>query len=155
MLTPEMRQDGKKSGGTRQQRRHAKALERKAFATGKWGEWRCTPTPQGMPDGKGWVREIRFVYANDIYAVLERPMMTPWGFVRHLAIRTASNLEPPWRDKQRIKNELFGEFETAIEVMPPKSEVVDQADMYHMWILPAEMPLPFSLFDARHTEPRP
>ena len=139
-----------KAAGTRQQRQHAKALERKAWSSGKWGEWRCTPLPNGLPGGHGWCCDIRFAYANDLYAVLERPMMTPWGFVRHLAIRTASNLEPPWRDKQRIKDELFSPHDTAVEVMPPAVEVVDQADMYHLWILPHDMALPFSLFDRRH-----
>jgi len=138
-----------KHAGNRQQRQHTKALERRAFTTGKWGEWRCDHLPDGAP-GNGWLRDIRRVYANDLYAVLERPMMTAWGYVVHLAIRTASNLEPPWRDKQRIKDELFGPFYTAVEVMPPADEVIDQADMYHLWILPCEMSLPFSLFDRRH-----
>lgn len=138
------------SGGTRQQRLHAKALERKAWQSGKWGEWRLTPLPTGLPGGSGWCRDIREAYANDLYAVLVRPMETEWGRVRHLAIRTTSNLEPPWRDKQRIKDELFGPDFTAVEVMPPAGEVVDQADMYHIWVLPARMTLPFSIFDRRH-----
>lgn len=134
----------------RQQIRHAKALERRAIKTGNWGEWRHTPLPNGLPDGHGWCREIRSAYANDLYSVLIRPLETRWGLVHHLAIRTISNLEPPWRDKQRIKDELFGERFTAIEVMPPRAEVIDQADMYHIWVLPNQSPLPFSLFDARH-----
>lgn len=32
---------------------------------------------------------------------------------------------------------------TAVEVYPPQSEVVDDADMYHLWIVER---LPFSLF---------
>ena len=34
----------------------------------------------------------------------------------------------------------------------PADEIIDQADMYHMWILPCEMPLPFSLYDRRHEQ---
>lgn len=136
--------------GTRQQRLHAKALERKAIKTGVWGEWRHHDIPNGF--GNDWCREIRRSAANDLYSVLVRPMQTEWGLVHHLAIRTISNLEPPWRDKQRIKDELFGPQTTAIEVMPPSGEVIDQADMYHIWVLPGEMALPFSLFDARHLQ---
>ena len=74
-----------------------------------------------------------------------RPVETSCGLVLHCAIRTASGFEPPWRDKQRIKNELFGEDRTAVEVMPPTDELVDAADMYHMWILPAGFHMPFGL----------
>ncbi|MEN9924062.1 MAG: hypothetical protein RL268_188 [Pseudomonadota bacterium] len=130
--------------GTRQQRNHAKALERRAWKTGNWGEWRMIPLPHGIP-GHGWRREIRLAHANDLYAVMERPVETRWGTVRHLAIRTASNLEPPWRDKQRIKDELFGQDAVAVEVMPPAGELIDEADMYHMWVLPEGFEMPFTL----------
>lgn len=139
-----------KDAGTRQQRLHAKALERKAVATGNWGEWRHSNVPFGIPGGTGWCRDIRRVAANDLYAVLIRPVPTAWGVVHHLAIRTASHLEPPWRDKQRIKDELFDQESTAVEVMPPRDEVIDQADMYHIWVMPAGFSLPFSIFDDRH-----
>ena len=131
----------------RGQQRHASALERKALRSGDWGAWRKTPLPAGLPDTSGWCREIRVTFANDLYVVLVRPLRTSWGEVHHLAIRTAGNLEPPWRDKQRIKNELFGLECTAVEVMPPAAELVDEADMYHVWVLPAGMVLPFSIHD--------
>lgn len=119
---------------------------------GFWGAWRHTPLPSGIPGGNGWCLEIRSNYANNLYSVLIRPLETRWGTIHHLAIRTISNLEPPWRDKQRIKDELFGPAFTAIEVMPPEGEIVDQADMYHVWVLPDDFALPFSLFDARHQQ---
>jgi hypothetical protein len=103
----------------------------------------------------GWCSEIREAWANDLYAVLVRPVETRWGKVWHLAIRTASNLEPPWRDKQRIKNEIFGQDISAVEIMPPSNEVIDQADMYHIWVLPEGFELPFSIFDRRHEGPNP
>ncbi len=134
----------------REQQRHAAALERRALKSGDWGEWRATPLPAGLPSSSGWCREVRRVYANDLYVVLVRPAQTAWGEVHHLAIRTASNLEPPWRDKQRIKTELFGPERTAVEVMPPAAELVDEADMYHVWVLPLSAPLPFSIHDSRH-----
>jgi hypothetical protein len=134
----------------RGQHRHAVALERKAAKSGTWGPWRKTPVPAGIPGSNGWCREIRVTYANDLYAVLCRPVETAWGLVHHLAIRTPSSLEPPWRDKQRIKNELFGPEFTAVEVMPPADELVDAADMYHVWVLPLSMALPFSIHDRRH-----
>jgi hypothetical protein len=131
--------------GTREERRIATALERRAWKTGNWGDWRKTDLPNGFPT-TGWCAQVRTAYANDLYAILVRPLATEWGPVNHLAIRTASNLEPPWRDKQRIKNELFGPCSIAIEVMPDEVELIDEADMYHIWILPPGFRLPFSIF---------
>lgn len=100
--------------------------------------------PAGIPGGHGWCREINEAWANNLYAVLIRPFLDANGDeVVHLAIRTISNLEPPWRDMQRIKNEICGGESTAVSVMPPASELVDDADMYHMWVLSSR--LPFSL----------
>ncbi|MGR9527665.1 DUF7694 domain-containing protein (plasmid) [Priestia megaterium] len=49
------------------------------------------------------------------------------------------------KEKQRIKNEIFGEEYTAIEVFPKESELVDEANMYHLWVLPKGMNLPFGI----------
>lgn len=127
----------------RQQRLAARAIERKGIK-GDWGGWRKTPVPDGIPGGVGWCRDIREAWANNLYAVLIRPFLDERGkHVVHLAIRTASQLEPPWRDMQRIKNEICGEEATAVQVMPPMSELIDEADMYHMLVLSSR--LPFSL----------
>ena len=120
----------------RRQRLAGRALERKGLK-GEWGLWRITY----LPGGNGWCKEVREVRANNIYAVLIRPFLDEQGNeVIHLAIRTASQLEPPWRDMQRIKNEICGEEATAVQVMPPEGELVDEADMYHMWVLSNRLP---------------
>ncbi|GGC68410.1 DUF7694 domain-containing protein [Chelatococcus reniformis] len=131
---------------SRADRRAAAALERAAIKTGDWGPWQRVTLPQGIP-GTGWCKQIRFAYRNQLYAVLVRPVHTGWGVVQHLAICTVSSIEPPWRDKQRIKNELFGADRVAVEVMPPAARLVDQADMYHVWVLPPGHLLPFGLSD--------
>ncbi|MBY5465240.1 DUF7694 domain-containing protein [Rhizobium leguminosarum] len=125
---------------TRQQRRAARAFERRGLK-GDWGLWRITNLPDGIPGGNGWCKEVRHVQANNLYVVLVRPFVDEQGNkVIHLAIRTASQLEPPWRDMQRIKNEICGEDSTAVQVMPPAAELVDEADMYHMWVLSGRLP---------------
>lgn len=124
----------------RRDRLAARSMERRGLS-GDWGQWRITPTPNGVPGGHGWTRDIREAWANNLYAVLVRPFVDERGHpVTHLAIRTASNLEPPWRDMQRIKNEIVGAEATAVQVMPPESELVDEADMYHMWVLSTRLP---------------
>ena len=130
---------------TREQCRLAAKIERKAFDSGEWGLWETFELPAGIPGGNGWTRKIRWCYRNLLYAVLVRPVPTDNGVIMHCAIRTISHLEPPWRHKQRIKNELFGKDRTAVEVMPAEKNLVDAADMYHMWVLPAGWTLPFGL----------
>lgn len=116
----------------REERRAAESRERRAKRSGQWGFWRCTELPHGAP-GDSWMRDMRRAYANDLYAVLVRPLRSG---VIHLAIRTATNAEPPWRDLQRIKNELVGLERFAVQVCPPDSRLIDQADMYHLFVMP-------------------
>ncbi len=124
----------------RQQRLAARAFERKGLK-GDWGPWRITDLPDGIPGGNGWCKQVRQARANNIYVVLIRPLLDDQGdVVTHIAIRTVSQLEPPWRGMQRIKNEICGEESTAVQVMPPASELIDEADMYHMWVLSSRLP---------------
>lgn len=75
-----------------------------------------------------------------VFSVLDR---MDFSGARHLAVASLSGIRPTWHEMQRIKNEIAGPDATAIEVYPPESEVVDEADMFHLWIVPD--PLPFSL----------
>lgn len=61
----------------------------------------------------------------------------------HLAIASLSGERPTWWEMQRIKDELAGPDAMAVEVYPPAAEVVDEADMFHIWVLP--QPLTFGL----------
>ena len=60
----------------------------------------------------------------------------------HLSIRTP-NREPvrDWRHFQRIKDELVGPDREAIELYPRSGRVVDEANQYHLWCLPAGIEL--------------
>lgn len=64
---------------------------------------------------------------------------------RRVNIRNAASTDIPWAEKQRIKNEIFGEERTAIEVFPAESELTDVAMMYHLWLLPKTMKIPFGI----------
>src|SRR5208282_3370541 len=84
------------------------------------------------------------VYSNDFFWVATRQLMTRWGVIEHAAIKCRRGaIEPGWRDKQKIKNTIFGEGRIAVEVMPSKTNVIDCGNMYHMWVLPEDMTLPF------------
>lgn len=117
----------------------AKELERRR--TGNWPAWETISVPKGSVGDSAWLREIHTVYRNWVFGVLRRDLAD--GTV-HLAISSLSQTRPTWWEAQRIKNDLAGPEATAVEVYPPQCEVVDQADMYHLWVLPSS--LPFSIF---------
>jgi hypothetical protein len=48
-----------------------------------------------------------------------------------------------WSEIQKIKNELFGEETTAVEYYPAQSELIDNHNIYWIWIYPAGiLPIP-------------
>ncbi len=122
--------------------------ERVALRTGDWGAWEwVSKRPEG---GRGWLSEVHTVWKNCAFCVLVRTVETEWGPVLHAAIRNVSETNIPWRDMQRIKDELFGEERVAVEVFPPRDELVDEANMYHLWVLPEGTRLPFTLAFSGH-----
>lgn len=50
-----------------------------------------------------------------------------------------------WSEIQKIKNEIFGEEVTAIEYYPAKSQLIDDFNIYWIWIFPQDiLPIPFT-----------
>lgn len=124
---------------SRNERRHLLAKEAKARRAGTWSAWETLTFPPGTV-GRGWAAEFTTAHRNNVFAVLDR---TLGNGVRHLAISSLSENRPTWHEAQRIKDEIAGEDATAVEVYPPRSEIVDDANMYHLWVV--TVPLPFSL----------
>lgn len=80
------------------------------------------------------------VYSNGLYQVSEYI----GDGLTHLSIkRQDREVVRDWRHLQAIKNEVCGPERTAIEIFPPESQLVDSANEYHLWVLPADAPLPF------------
>lgn len=87
----------------------------------------------------------RFV-ANERYSVQFFEQSSRWGKITHLLIRRHDQGKGlPWAHKQRIKNELVGEDRTAVEVFPSAKNLIDDADVYHLWVLPPDFDLPFGI----------
>lgn len=124
---------------SRNERRRLLCAEAWARKSGEWGEWETLTFPAGTV-GKGWSYDITIAHKNHVFSVLRRDA---GGGVTHLAISSLSGERPTWWEMQRIKNELAGPDATAVEVYPPAAEVVDEADMFHIWVLP--QPLTFGL----------
>jgi hypothetical protein len=93
----------------------------------------------------GWCNDFNRAYSNSEYVALVRTINTKWGKVRHSAIRSYQNEDIPWSIKQEIKDKIFGKEKTAIEVFPSDKNLVNQANMYHLWVLPKEFDLQFNL----------
>lgn len=128
----------------RNERRLLLGKEERARKTGQWPEWKTSTFPKGSvsPNPDGWAFQFHTAHANDVFCVLDRTL--PDG-TRHLGVSSLSGNRPTWWEMQRIKDELAGEGATAIEVYPPHHEIVDGADMFHIWVLPTA--LPFSLWE--------
>lgn len=125
---------------SRNQRRSLLMAEAKRRKSGDWGEWERLEFPPGSVGPSGWVADFKTAYRNKVFAVLHRHDAS--GAI-HLAVSSLSEIRPSWPEMQRIKDEIAGVDATGVEVYPPSTEVVDDANMYHLWIVPG--PLPFSL----------
>jgi hypothetical protein len=47
-----------------------------------------------------------------------------------------------WRDLQQLKNDIVGPEREAFELYPDEGRLVDSANQYHLWVLPAGKRLP-------------
>lgn len=111
--------------------------EQRLRASGVWGKWETLPLMPGQVGQGGWAATFTACHRNKVFAVLDR---VAEAGVRHLAVSSLSGIRPTWPEMQRIKDELAGVDATAIEVYPPKAEVIDQADMFHIWVLRGKLP---------------
>lgn len=113
---------------------------------GEWGDWKDHDYTQKVPLGVVPPKGITRFVSNDKYSVQFYPHQTEWGEVLQLLVRLHTGKPVrSWADMQRIKNELVGEDRTAIEVFPAESDLIDQANCYHLWVLPEGFKIPFGL----------
>lgn len=122
-----------------------------------WKAWQAGPVPseyRGDPayevmGSQGYLRGVTRAWQNGWFAVMARPISTEWGEAIHVMVRNQPNTPVRnWLDLMRIKDELFGSDLTAVEIFPPRTQVVDQANMTHLWVLPEGLSLPFTLVRA-------
>lgn len=118
-------------------------------------KWIRELSPKDRKYGDGWCGELDRCYRLDRkYIVMSRLIKTNIGTVEHFCIRNRDNSDIPWAEKQKIKNDLAGRKRTAIEVFPSEDRLIDEAGMYHLWILPEEYEPPFGLHkNDTKTEP--
>lgn len=69
------------------------------------------------------------------------------GKGKHLVVKPINSqpIKNHWSVLQKIKNIVCGEEWTGIEIYPPKQNVVDEANLYHLWCFPEDFKLEFGL----------
>ena len=87
-------------------------------------------------------------WMNDKYVVTRTEMSSvdeDKSPMIHLSIRRDDRgTEFPWRDLQRIKNQLAGEEYEAVEIFPAESRKIDTANQRHLWCFPFHLGFGFA-----------
>jgi hypothetical protein len=94
------------------------------------------PHRNGVPidigDEVQWMNDLYVVHARTTYDEAGEPVTI------HLSIRNQDrSTRHDWRDFQRIKNQLAGPEWEAVEIYPAESRLIDMANQYHLFCLPA------------------
>jgi hypothetical protein len=138
-------------------RRQVGAIERRERDSGKWSPLEPVSAEQiaesrartraAFGVTSGWASQISAAYRNDWIAVMVRSVHSDLLgiMVDHAAIRTALCAEFRWRELPRIKDEIFGKDRMAVQVYPRQVDLIDAADMYHLWVFPLGYRFDFGL----------
>lgn len=80
------------------------------------------------------------MWVNNRYVVIRKEMDNgyTWLSIRHVDRKPIRD----WRHFQRIKNELCGKEREGFELYPADSRLVDEANQYHLWVLPEGEQIP-------------
>lgn len=93
------------------------------------------------------------IFRNSRYQVWVRKIKARegWQEMIHLSIkRNDRQTIHDWRDLQRIKNELVGSQNEAVELYPAESRLTDTANQYHLWVLAdPNIQFPFGFDEGR------
>lgn len=127
--------------------RAAKANGRRMMKGG-WSAWEDVTAQikaireRASKDPESFVK----AWKNNLFICQLYRKSSDFGVVHQLMIRrNDEGTSVSWATKQRIKNELLGAEVAAIEVYPAASKLVDDANMYHLWILPNGFDLPIEM----------
>lgn len=83
----------------------------------------------------------------DLTYVISKNLETAIGNVTLCSIENTDETEivANWDYFQNTKNKLFGKNATAVEIYPDTSELVNERNMRHLWVLPKNYRLSFGL----------
>jgi hypothetical protein len=111
------------------------------------------PPYSTSPLKPSWLREA---YKNGELWVQVQYHETPFGRVKQLYIgRQDKRPIRDWYTLQWVKNQVCGSNAEAVEIFPPQSRLVDDANIYHLWVLPDGYSLPFGMRRDEAKNPLP
>jgi hypothetical protein len=118
-------------------------LARRRLIRQPWQPWEVRVIRRPGRVGNSGERWLAENYVNNRYSVQQS--LDDAG-VLHLWVRRHDGAMPSsWSDLQRIKDEVAGPERVAVQVFPARDDLVDQANLAHLWVYPAGHRLPFGL----------
>ena len=85
-------------------------------------------------------------FKNNYYVVMvyDKTLMAGDVVAKKIMIQAHNDkpIKNHWRELQSIKSEIFGRETVAIEYYPPESTLIDDFNIYWLWIIPNQ-PLAF------------
>lgn len=128
-------------------------LKRKSKAP-DWTPIKEIPKPYEATPPRGCVS----IHQNSRWMIFVYGKASTWlGEATLVMIRSTANAwKPPtghsWSDFQRIKDEMFGAEAQAVEFYPRQSDLVDQVNVYWLWILAEPKPDIFKQYQYNANE---
>ena len=95
--------------------------------------------PKGMTKAYSNLKYVVMVYEN---------AKTTHGLATKVLIRNfyETPIVNHWSEIQKIKNEIFGKETVAVEYYPAESELINEKNIYWIWIYPKNV-LPIAVFE--------
>ena len=117
-----------------------------------WDEWEDGSVPENELMKKSGLDRCTIKINNHFQVwIREEPGKEGWPDMIWLSIkRHDREAFHDWRIFQRIKNELVGVENEAVEIYPAESRKVDTANQYHLWVIKEPgIRFPFGFDDGR------
>ena len=131
-------------------RKHAHRKIRGRKKDPKWGTWLELDTAEinAAERQAGNTRKPpQQVFANNVYLVQVVQLPDAGGEEMALLMVRRHDVKPiprHWAVMQRIKEDLVGD-QLGLEVYPPEHQLVDDVNIYHLWVFLNDMEIPFGL----------
>lgn len=95
-------------------------------------KWKQVKSPSELSiKSNSWFFQMTKGWENETYLVLSRKYSE---HITHAVVCRKDGDIVTWAEKQMIKNELFGNEMVAIEIYPKQSELIDDDNVYHLWL---------------------
>jgi hypothetical protein len=115
-------------------------IELKSVPTPRWQKLRQVELSENVKQQKWREESPDSVWHNDQYEIL---VYGEGDGSMHLSIKRFDRAPiRNWRHFQQMKNEIAGPEREGLELFPRESRLADNANQYHLWVLPEGMEIP-------------